>query len=66
MMNATIRRSYLEEYKKNHVINQLKKYGITDVDGVPLENLEYEHLKRQLALARYRAVDITADANAWF
>ena len=66
MNAATLRKTYETELKKKFVINHLKAYGITAIDGKPLEILDYEHLKRQLAIARCRFVDITADSNVWF
>jgi hypothetical protein len=47
------------ELKKAHIIKQLQKYGIKDVEGCT-----YNELKRRLAIARYLEVDVKG--NQWF
>ncbi len=49
------------DLKRQHVIDQLRKHGYTDIQGK-----SYEELKAKLAYYRYLEIDVSADANKWF
>ena len=51
---------YEQEMKKNHVIEQLAKFGYTDIEG-----LTYKELKTKLAVARAMEVD-PIKRKEWF
>ena len=51
---------YEQEMKKNHVIEQLAKFGYTNIEG-----LTYRELKTKLAVARAMEVD-PVKRKEWF
>lgn len=58
--------SYEVSLKKQFILKQMYRHGITHVDDVPVEQLDYEVLKRQLAIERCRTIDTDSDLNVWF
>lgn len=44
----------VQERKKKEFIRQLKKLEIYEIDGVPVEELDYYQLRHALTLARIR------------
>lgn len=49
------------DLKKQHIIEQLAKYGIKDVEGCT-----YNELKHKLAVIRAMEVNVHTDSNKWF
>lgn len=58
--------SYEVSLKKQFIMERMQARGITHVDGLPLDQVDYEDLKRELAIHRCRAVDTDSDLNVWF
>lgn len=51
----------MQDFKRKHIIDQLKKHAYFDV-----HDKSYEELKQKLALIRATEIDITNDDNRWF
>ena len=51
----------IEHYKKQHVVEQLKKYGYEAT-----EDMNYKELIRKLAIVRAMEVKVESPHNSWF
>ena len=44
--------SMIQQLKRNSVVTQLQKYGVSEIDGQPLDQVKYSTLLKTLALKR--------------
>lgn len=58
--------TYEQALKKKFICDQLLRLGIEQVNGQPIDQLDYKTLKYCLAAEKCSSINIESDQNVWF